>query len=865
MPSKSRQLVLIDGSSLAYRAFYALPETIATSKGEPTNAILGFAQMLTRLITDNGFRSTVVAWDRGASGRRDAYPDYKAGRVSRPDSLKEQWPHIEALCEAFGHRNCWVEGVEADDVIATLAARARSQGMEVEIVTGDRDALQLVEPGVVVLATGRGVSDLKRYDSSAVVERYGVDPVLIPDLIGLKGDSSDNLPGVPGVGEKTASQLLGQFGSLEGVLANVGEVSGPKRQQNLRDHADTARLCRDLATAKRDIDVGIAPDDVPDGAPDASVLRAAFRRWELRDPLRRLEPLLGAEADPGSGPPQPEEEPGARISVTTESGSADDAARLGEGMLAVAIIPPAAPEGALFADGGSVAFAATADGSHVIEGEAADCDAIIAGLGGREVSVHDAKALPLDPAALGHDTLIAAHLLDPARRSYPLEEMALQEGIEVEGDSEVALDAARIHALTRIQRERLEERGMLSLLDDVELPVVPVLRRMETAGVTLDVDRLAVIADKVKKDALRIEAEIHELAGEEFSIGSPQQLAGVLFERLGLTKGRKGKTGYSTDARVLQGIRDEHPIVPLVESWRELNKLISTYLDALPRLVDPQDGRIHTTFHQVATATGRLSSTDPNLQNIPVRTELGKEIRACFVAPAGSLLVSCDYSQVELRILAHLADDQAMKEIFRHGEDVHTATAAAIFSIDPSAVDSDLRAKAKMVNYGIVYGLSAFGLADRLDIGRDEARDFIDRYFEGFPALAGFMERTVADAEAKGYATTLLGRRRPIPELRARNRQVRSLGERLAVNTVVQGTAADLMKLGMLGCQRALDKNSLKTRLLLQVHDELLLEAPEDEADEAQELAAEAMVNAYDLDPPLVVDGGSGSDWLSAK
>ncbi|MEI6663768.1 MAG: DNA polymerase I [Actinomycetes bacterium] len=860
MATTSDQLVLIDGSSLAYRAFYALPETIATSAGEPSNAILGFAQMLTRLVSDRGFRPTIVAWDRGHSGRRDIYSEYKAGRISRPDSLKEQWPHLEPLCAAFGYLNCSVEGFEADDVIATLAAEASKLGRSVEIVTGDRDALQLVDSNVSVMATGRGVSDLKRYDRETVIERYGVEPELVPDLIGLKGDSSDNLPGVPGVGEKTAAELLGRYGSLEEVLAHVDEISGPKRQQNLREHADTARLCRDLATAQRDVPLTISSQDAPTALPDGAVLRETFRRWELREPLRRIEQALGSDLSVEEVMPVSESQ-----TIELQIGSVSDAALLGKGELALAVVVPEAPEGALFADQVTARFAASCDGIKVLVGECESTDELIAAVGQRPICTHDAKSLGTVPTLLAHDTMIAAHLLDPARRGYPLNELAADAGIAASSDDSAATSVALTYALAAVQRPKLESLGMIDLLNDVELPTISVLRSMEVAGILLDTARLEEIAVGVREEAARLEGEIHNLAGEEFSVGSPQQLGAILFEKLGLTKKRKGKTGYSTDARVLQSIRDEHPIVALVESWREMTKLISTYLDALPRLVDATDGRIHTTFNQAATATGRLSSTDPNLQNIPVRTELGKRIRACFVAPPGFALVSCDYSQVELRILAHLADDEAMKRIFREGDDVHTATAASIFGIPIAEVDTTLRNKAKMVNYGIVYGLSAFGLADRLSIPRGEAQEFIDRYFEGFPALAGFMEEAVEIAERKGYAETILGRRRPIPELRATNHQVRQLGERLAVNTVVQGTAADLMKLGMLRCAEALKVEQLETRLLLQVHDELLLEAPIAEAERAAELASAAMVAAYDLDPPLVVDSGFGDDWYSAK
>jgi DNA polymerase-1 len=858
-----RELVLIDGSSLAYRAFFALPETIATSKGEPTNALLGFAQMLTRLITENGVRPTIVAWDRGYSGRKEEYPEYKAGRASRPDSLKEQWPHLEGLVSAFGHANAAAEGFEADDVVATLAERAKADGVKVTIVTGDRDALQLVDDGVTVLATGRGVTDVKEYDSTAVVERYGVTPDLVPDLIGLKGDSSDNLPGVPGVGEKTAAALLQEYGSLEEVIAHVDEVKGPKRQEALREHADAARMCRDIATAQRDLALDVAYSDAPDGPPDSELLRETMKRWEMREPLRRLEKHLGLEVSAEPVPEVKKLKP-AKLKLQ-EIALRDIAAELGSDAVAIALGGDEPPEGALFGDEGGLRFAVALPDGRVLSGTSDSHEEFIGELADAKVIAHDAKSLGIVPSGLVHDTMIGAHLLEPGRRGYPIEDLAADAGISVGSDDPIIRQAVFSLALADTQRTELSEIGMASLFDDVELPAIAVLRGMESAGIELDLVRLAEIAEKVRKQASDVEKEIHKLAGEEFTVGSPQQVSAILFEKLGLTKGRKGKTGYSTDARVLQGIRSEHPIVPLIEEWRETTKLISTYLDALPKLVDANDGRIHTTFHQAATATGRLSSTDPNLQNIPVRTDRGKEIRACFVAPPGKVLVSCDYSQVELRILAHLADDQAMKRIFSAGEDVHTATAAEIFGIPIGDVDGSARNKAKMVNYGIVYGLSAFGLADRLDIPQSEAKEFIERYFAGFPELKSFMDGAAEVAEEKGYAETILGRRRPIPELKARNPQVRQLGVRLAVNTVVQGTAADIMKLGMIRCAEALSASGLETRLLLQVHDELLLEAPESEAEAAAALATEAMVGAFELEPPLVVDSGFGPDWLSAK
>ncbi|MEI6448150.1 MAG: 5'-3' exonuclease H3TH domain-containing protein [Actinomycetes bacterium] len=536
MAHQPPQLVLIDGSSLAYRAFYALPETIATSKGEATNAILGLAQMLTKLIGENGFRPTVVAWDAGHSGRREQYPGYKATRVSRPDLLKEQWPKLEPLCEAFGHINASLGGFEADDVIATLAERAKAQGRQVTIVTGDRDALQLVDEGVTVLATGRGVTDTKAYDREAVIERYGVPPELIPDLIGLKGDSSDNLPGVPGVGEKTAAALLQEFGSLEEVLAHIDQVKGPKRQENLREHGEIARLCRDLATAQRELPLELETADLPDGIPDPALLRETFRRWELREPLRRLEEALGGEAT--DAPVEP-----SGIEPTVKEGTAAAAAKLGKGPLAVAVAVPEAPEGALFADESDVHFAATADGIDVIAGVARSAAEVVEALSRRALVLHDAKALGTVPERIAHDTMIAAHLLDPARRGYPLEELALEAGVTVAGDDPAACDAVRTQALASIQQPKLAEQGLTELFEDVELPAIAVLRQMEQVGIRLDTDKLEEIAVRVRSETADLERQIHEQAGEEFSGGSPQPLGAILFEKLGLTKNRKGKTG----------------------------------------------------------------------------------------------------------------------------------------------------------------------------------------------------------------------------------------------------------------------------------------------------------------------------------
>ncbi len=863
------ELFLIDGNSLAYRAFFALPESIATADGRPTNAIYGFASMMAKLLIDYAPGSVIVAWDRGMSGRDQEYSEYKAGRKSRPDLLREQWPHLAPLAEAFGFANVEVEGYEADDVIATLATQAKERKRPVMIVSGDRDVYQLVGDGTRVMTTSRGVTDTKVYDADGVVERYGVSPELVPDLIGLKGDTSDNIPGVPGIGDKTAAQLLQRFGSLEAVLDSVDEISGAKRKENLTNHADDARISKQLATMKLEVDVPDGLLDRPDSAPDLSRLRDFAAEFELRAVIQRLE-----EEYKGPVPSRAVDE---TIELEAAEGSPAD---LAEGPAAVAI------RGGLFA---------ATDGGKVVTGDAADLAALGQDLAGRPLVAHDVKGLgggrhgllaQAPGTEIDHDTMIGAYLVDPARRTYVLEELAADAGIAVrsgaepepaaddaqlalgedpEATGDPAVDARLAWELAERQRAQLVEFGLERVMQEVELPLVEVLVAMEREGLGLDTKRLAAIGEGMEARISELEAEIYEAAGHEFTIGSPSQLGEVLFVELGLTRKRRGKTGYSTDARVLSQIRDENPIVPAVEQWRELTKLKNTYLDSLPDLIDPETGRIHTTFNQVTAATGRLSSTNPNLQNIPIRSEVGRPVRACFVADQGNLLLSCDYNQVELRVLAHVAGEDVLREIFASGEDIHSATAAGIIGADPDAITPAERSKAKMVNYGIAYGLTDFGLADRLGISRMEAGEYIQRYFERFPAVRQFIDETIQTATDEGFVTTLLGRRRRIPELRSNQRQRRGLGERLAVNTVIQGTAADIIKLAMVRCHRALADEGFETRLILQIHDELLFEGPEAEMEAAEAIVVREMRDAFELDPPLEVNAGAGPDWLTVK
>jgi DNA polymerase-1 len=867
---KQRELFLIDGNSLAYRAFFALPESIATHDGRPTNAIYGLASMFAKLLIDEDPSAVVVCWDAGWSGRELTYEPYKSERKPRPDLLRDQWPHLMPLAEAFGFTNLKVDGYEADDVIASLVKRAREQEIPVMVVSGDRDVYQLVEDGVRVMTTSRGVTDTKIYDRDGVIERYGVPPELVTDLIGLKGDTSDNIPGVPGIGDKTAAQLLQEYGDLEGVLANIDKISGAKRKENLTNHAEDARISKQLATAITDIDVELDLDELMAKQMDRSRLREVAREFELRVILQRLEEELGADFIPDT---KVEEE----LDATAESGTIEDL-KTGEVSLAI-----------------EAETWAGYDGKRLVEGACPKLTELVGALGERRLIGHDLKSLGGgaqhgviaaagdDGLDLRHDTMVGAYLLDPARRSYDLIDIAAQRGLAAaakeqetaEGDGQLELgeepppdpaaEARLVWEIAQIQRKDMKAQGIEPLMDEVEMPLIEVLAAMEQIGVKLDEKRLADINEGFEQRIETLQAEIFELAGDDFTIGSPQQLAEVLFDKLGLTKKRRGKTGFSTDARVLSQIRDEHPIVAKVEQWRELTKLKSTYLDALPELIDPDTGRLHTTFNQTATATGRLSSTNPNLQNIPIRTEEGRPIRSCFVAPRGHRLLSADYNQIELRILAHIAEEDALREIFARGEDIHAATAAGIIGADPKKVTPGERSKAKMVNYGIAYGLSAYGLADRLNIEQDEAGSYIERYFERFPAVKRYIEETIDFARKNGYVQTLLGRRRPIPELRSGRPQVRSQGERLAVNMPIQGTSADIIKIAMVHAHKALAESDLKTRLVLQIHDELLFEGPSDEMEAASELVEREMCRAFKLDPPLAVDVGVGKDWLAAK
>ncbi len=845
-PARDSELFLVDGNNLAYRAFFALPEELATTEGFPTNALLGFTNMLFKLLQDYRPKGVAVAWDTRPVERLEQLQTYKSERRPTPDLLSEQFPYFRPIVEAFGYRNLEFEGWEADDVIATLATRADEAGIKTTVVSTDRDAFQLVTDNVTLMMTPRGVADVNVYTPERVEARYGIRPDQIPDFIGLKGDTSDNIPGVPGIGDKTAGQLIQQYGSLEEVIAHADELT-PARRKNITEHAEQARISKQLATMRRDLDLGAGSDpaELVLQPPDRSQLKEMFRRFEFRGLLGRVDQL--DESVPALPTMRPE-----GTGVVWREGE----------------LPETTERVALAVDDGRFALA-QADG--VVLG-AFDPAVAQARLRDAQVVAHDFKSLPRLTMTPAEDTMLGAYLIDPGRPAYEIDDLAQEYGLEVlpepatdEETAALVRHAEAARRLAPVLRERLRERGSEVLYDHIELPLAAVLAAMEDAGIKIDTYRMGEITARLADRVEELETRAQELAGEEFMLGSTQQVGRILFEKLGLTPGRKGKTGYSTDTRVLRSIRHEHEIVGVLEEWREYSKLLNTYLQPLPSLISPEDGRLHTHFNQAVASTGRLSTSNPNLQAIPIRTELGREIRSAFVAEPGHRLVSADYSQVELRILAHVSGEPKLRESFARGEDIHTTTAAEVLGKDPATLTKDERNIAKMVNFGIIYGISSFGLSENLEIPRDEAQAYIDAYLARFPYVQDFIARTIEQAKRDGYVTTLFGRRRPVPEIRASNRQTRSLGERLAVNSVMQGTAADIIKVAMVAIQRRLREEGRASRLVLQVHDELLVEAPEREVGAVKELLRAEMIGAFELDPPLAVDVGAGEDWNEAK
>jgi DNA polymerase-1 len=882
--------LLLDGHSLAYRAFYALPADMATSSGQVTNAAYGFLAMLAKVVGDLEADGVAVAFDTSApTFRKDMDESYKAGRKETPDLFRQQVPIIQQVLATLAIPVIEAPGFEADDVIATLATQGEAAGHDVVVVTGDRDSYQLVrDPHIRVLYNKRGVSDYALYDEAGIVERTGVTATQYPEYAALRGDPSDNLPGVPGIGEKTAAKLVTTYGDLDGIFANLDALP-PKQRANLAEWQDQVRHNHEMSVLRRDVPLDLGIEDTALRGFDVEAARSLFQQLEFRTLFPRVLAALRVE-DQGT-----EAGDAFEIEVETLRDPAGAAAHL------AGIDGPFALEpvwsGARARSPLDALAVATSDRTVVLPAPTLEdagvrralVDRLVAG----PVAAHGAKELlhglrrtmELGEAnelpGLAADTALMAYLVDPGEGTYDLELLAARHlGIELrspdreEGtldlDPAGGLDDAgrRSAAVLRLAEAldaALGERDQRELLRDVELPIVPILADMEDLGVRIDVGFLADLSRDLTAACARHEAAIHELAGETFNVNSTPQLRKVLFETLGLTPVKKTGTGQpSTDADSLQRLAGEHPIVEEILRYREVEKLRSTYADALPPLV-ASDGRIHATLNQLSTATGRISSENPNLQNIPIRTEEGRALRKAFIAADGCGLLSADYSQIELRILAHLADDPGLIDAFDRGIDIHVVTAARVFGVAEGAVDGEQRRFAKVVNYGLAYGMEAYGLAQRLDIPNDQARDILDAYFDGFPAVRDFMDRTVAEAKERGFTTTLLGRRRRIPELASENYRIRQMGERMAQNAPVQGSAADVFKLAMVHLARALDAEGLRSRMVLTVHDELVLEVPDEERGEAERVTRLAMEGAADLRVPLVVDVGFGVNWAEAK
>jgi DNA polymerase-1 len=870
-----KRLFLLDGHSLAYRAFFALPPTLATKTGQVTNAVFGFTSMLIKLLTEEHPDLIAVAFDSGAPTVRLAKDaEYKAGRPETPGDFKPQLGLIEEVLATLHVPVLRVtDGHEADDYLGTLAVRAAERGLEATIVTADRDFFQLVRPGIRVMFNRRGISDIVVFDESAVEEKYGIPPSRYLDYVALKGDTSDNIPGVPGVGEKTAAKLVQTYGSVEELIEHVEELKG-KQKENVEASVDRLGLNKDLARIETDAPVPVEPEDCEMGVWDQDEVRRLFNSLEFRSLFDRLQ-----EIGHGGKPKVDVAE------LDLREATAEELADLLAADTPLAVRLDADETGLL-------GFAVSAGGAQAAYTALRSLDPVARFAADPEAAkwAHDAKAFErgilragAKAAGVAFDTMLAGYLLDPASDQYPLRTLCERYlGADVLGAVEddtdgqlfseaswraVAAEAAAVALLAPVLAEQIAKQGLQHLLDDVELPLASVLARMEARGVALDVGYLESMGAGVRERMAALKASVYEHAGEEFNLNSPPQLRKILYEKLGLQPGKKTPKGEpSTDASVLEKLRDAHPIVDALLSWRELDKLNSTYLEALPRLVDPRDGRIHTTFNQAVAATGRLSSSNPNLQNIPVRSDLGREIRRAFVpGEPGQVLLVADYSQIELRILAHLSGDEGLREAFLTEQDIHAATAAKVFDLPPDHVDAESRRRAKAVNYGLAYGMNAWGLAQRLDIAPDEAQEIMDGYFAGFPSIKAYLDAQVGRATVEGFTETLLGRRRYVPELQASNPRVRDLGRRQALNAPIQGSASDVFKVAMIAVDAALRKQpGLECHMLLTVHDELVFEVPEVSVEAAAALVRERMEHAFELDVPLQADIGWGANWSEA-
>lgn len=914
MSDKRRTFAVIDGNSLMHRAFHAVPPTMNAPDGRPTNAIFGFLNMFLKMIDAFNPDGVVVAFDKGKPRvRMEMLPQYKAQRPPMDPDLHVQFPMIKELLTALNVPILQSEGWEGDDILGTMARLGEEAGCDMLLVTGDRDMYQLVTEHVNVVSTRKGLSDVAIMTPESVDDLYhGITPALVPDFYGLKGDTSDNIPGVPGIGPKKASALIAQYGSLDEVIAHADEVKG-KMGENLRAHIDDALLSRKVATIRTDAPVELDFEATSFPAFSADEVSAALGTLGITAMQNRFLALIGGE---GGAAASTFEIPAVLRAAAGDAGAlgavaAEVSRVIDAGEWVAAVVDDDKEEGALFGLTRTL-WLATSKGLFALEegdsGAAAEVEGfnfahgVIAGVLARlfmegraaspdmkallhELSPIDSSELELmDPLAVDStrifDTVVAAYLLDSDRSEFDevyladtYLQMALPAARGAEGAGEDApAPAARTAALTLALvaplRDRMARENAANVFDGIEMPLVPVLAKMERAGMLVDPDRLRSLSEGLATQIAEVERSIRDLAGDEtFNIGSPMQLSHVLFDVMGLpTKGlKKTKRGYySTNAKVLSDLARDHEIVRLILDWREKSKIKSTYLDTLGPL-RRGDGRVHTTYNQTITATGRLSSSDPNLQNIPTRSELGRTVKTAFSAGEGSVFLAVDYSQIELRLLAHLSGDEHLVRAFNEGEDFHAETAARVFGVPVSEVTPDLRSRAKAVNFGIVYGQQAYGLSQSLHISMAEARDMIDRYYEAYPGVRTFLDNVVARAKQTGYAETMYGRRRHIPELKAKNPQLRGFGERTAMNHPMQGTAADIIKIAMARVSRRLEEEGFAAHMILQVHDELDFECPVDEVERLTTMVRDVMEHVVDLRVPLIAEASTGVTWADAK
>ncbi len=873
-------LYLIDGSAYIYRAFFALPP-LTNSKGFQTNAVYGFTTMLLKIIREHRPDALAVVFDeKGPTQRHEQFTAYKAQRPPMPDAMSAQVPYIHRVVKALAIPALRLAGQEADDLIGSLARKAERAGYEVVIVTSDKDMFQLLTPHVRIYDP---VKD-KWIGEAECRERFGVEPARVAEIMGLMGDAIDNIPGVKGIGEKTAAKLIAQFGSIEELLRRVDEVTPPRTRATLIEQAETARLSRQLATIHTDCPVEFDPEALQAKPPHEAELADLLRELEFTTLLKAMQPSApqtSIHAEP--------------VQILDAPGTAQMFAnrlRIGE-TLAIQCLLSGSP--GVRADVQGIALSSAGQTAFLPVEARASLGAIVNLFQDptRIKAVHDLKAALLAFQRLGMpligpyvDTMIADYLLNPNRRDHGLDTVALELlhyrlgvqprdaqpaaslfEIDTGSRDDAAERAAVISKLVPIMLDRLTEQGARSLFEEVEMPLVPVLAEVEHNGFLLDVDALKGLSQELDRELDRMMESIGRLAGGEFNINSPKQLATVLFEKLGLKPVRKTKTGYSTDEDTLTQLAAQHELPAQILNYRSLSKLKSTYVDALPELIDPTTKRLHTSLNQTVAATGRLSSTDPNLQNIPVKGEYGLRIREAFIAPAGHALLCADYSQIEPRILAHLSQDARLVRVFAEGEDIHMATAMEIFGLPSNEITREMRRAAKTVVFGIVYGISPFGLSQNLGVSQAEAKKYIETFFEKFSAVRQLMDRNIADAKRKGYTTTILGRRRPIPELQSGDPVQRGVGERMAVNSPIQGSAADLIKLAMINVHRALHEALPRVKMILQVHDELIFEVPDSDMEETKRLVKREMEGVgrqLGLSVPLKVDLGVGTNWRAA-